>query len=62
MIGVTNTLSLTIPVVSIAMAVGDPQRRALHDRVAGTRVVQARECVRGARRGVPGPLAATSSG
>lgn len=40
-IGVTYMLSLLIPVVSIAMACRDPQRRALHDRVVGTRVVRA---------------------
>lgn len=39
-IGVTYALSLLIPVVSIAMACRDQQRRALHDRVAGTRVVR----------------------
>jgi uncharacterized RDD family membrane protein YckC len=32
-------LSLLIPVASVAMAWVDPLRRALHDRVAGTRVV-----------------------
>ena len=40
-IGVTYTLSLLIPVVSIAMASHDPQRRALHDRVIGARLVRA---------------------
>ncbi len=40
-IGVTYALSLLIPVASIAIACRDPQRRALHDRMAGTRVVQA---------------------
>ena len=39
-IAVTYTLSLAVPAVSIVMARRDPQRRALHDRVAGTRVVQ----------------------
>lgn len=38
-IGVAYTLSLLIAVASIAMACRDPQHRALHDRVAGTRVV-----------------------
>ena len=38
-VAVTYALSLIIPVVSIAMAWRDPLRRALHDRVAGTRVV-----------------------
>ncbi len=36
---VTDGLAIVIPVVSVAMVVLDPQRRALHDRVAGTRVV-----------------------
>lgn len=40
-IGATYTLSLLIPVVSITMAGRDQQRRALHDRIAGTRVVLA---------------------
>lgn len=40
-VGVTYTLSLLIPAVSIMMAWRDPQRRALHDRVVGTRVVRA---------------------
>lgn len=34
-------LSLLIPVVSIWLALRDPHRRALHDRIAGTRVVRA---------------------
>ncbi|MCP2237259.1 putative membrane protein YckC, RDD family [Prauserella halophila] len=40
-VGVTYTLALVIPLVSIVMAWRDPLRRALHDRAAGTRVVQA---------------------
>jgi hypothetical protein len=32
-------LSLVLPVVSLGMAWRDPRQRALHDRVAGTRVV-----------------------
>lgn len=39
-VGVTYTLSLVIPLVSIVMAWRDPLRRALHDGVAGTRVVR----------------------
>jgi uncharacterized RDD family membrane protein YckC len=35
---VTYALSLVLPVVSVVMAWRDPWRRALHDRVAGTRV------------------------
>jgi len=35
----TYALSLAIPLLSVTMAVRDLQRRALHDRVAGTRVV-----------------------
>lgn len=34
-------LSLVVPAVSVTMAWRDPLRRALHDRVAGTRVVSA---------------------
>ena len=37
-IAVTYALSLLVPVVSIAMAWRDPLHRALHDRIAGTRV------------------------
>jgi uncharacterized RDD family membrane protein YckC len=33
-------LSLAVPVVSVAGALRDPHGRALHDRVAGTRVVR----------------------
>jgi len=40
-IAVPYILSLTIPCVSIVMAWRDDQHRALHDRVAGTRVVRA---------------------
>jgi hypothetical protein len=40
-IGVSYALSLLIPVASITMAWRDPLHRALHDRVAGTRVVSA---------------------
>lgn len=40
-IGMTYTLSLLIPVVSVTMVWRDRQRRALHDRIAGTRVVRA---------------------
>lgn len=40
-IGVTYGLSVLIVVVSITLAVLDPLRRALHDRFAGTRVVEA---------------------
>lgn len=36
----TDALSLVIPAVSLTMALADPQRRALHDRVAGTRVIR----------------------
>lgn len=32
-------LSLAIPLLSVTMALRDPQQRALHDRVTGTRVV-----------------------
>ncbi|MDQ3455758.1 MAG: RDD family protein [Actinomycetota bacterium] len=39
-IGVTYALSVLIPVVSVVMMARDPLRRALHDRVAGTRVVR----------------------
>ena len=39
-IAVTYTLSLALSAVSILMAWRDRQHRALHDRVAGTRVVQ----------------------
>lgn len=39
-IGVSYALSVLIPVVSVVMMVRDPLRRALHDRVAGTRVVR----------------------
>jgi uncharacterized RDD family membrane protein YckC len=35
----TYALSLLVPVLSLAMAGRDPLHRALHDRVAGTRVV-----------------------
>ena len=38
---VTYTLSLLIPAGSILMAWRDPERRAAHDRLAGTRVVSA---------------------
>lgn len=38
-IGITYTLSLLIPVVSITMAWRDSAHRALHDHAAGTRVV-----------------------
>jgi uncharacterized RDD family membrane protein YckC len=41
LIAVTYTLSLVIPVVSIAMAWRGPAGRALHDYVTGTRVVRA---------------------
>ncbi|GAB3347797.1 RDD family protein [Modestobacter lapidis] len=40
-IGTTYGLSLLLPVVSIAMAWRDPLHRALHHRIAGTRVVPA---------------------
>ena len=40
-VGATYALSLLLPAVSIAMAWRDPLHRALHDRVAGTRVVLA---------------------
>ncbi len=39
-IGVTYALSVLIPVVSVVMMARDPLRRALHGRVAGTRVVR----------------------
>lgn len=35
----TYGLSLAIPLLSVTMALRDPRQRALHDRVAGTRVV-----------------------
>ncbi|MBW0118067.1 RDD family protein [Pseudonocardia abyssalis] len=35
----TYALSLAVPVVSVVTALRDPRQRALHDRVAGTRVV-----------------------
>jgi uncharacterized RDD family membrane protein YckC len=44
-VGTTYALSLLLPAASIAMAWRDGAHRALHDRVAGTRVVQ-RERVR----------------
>lgn len=40
-IGITYALSVLITIVSIVMVARDPLRRALHDRAAGTRVVQA---------------------
>lgn len=40
-IAVTYILSLAIPCASVVMAWRDDQHRALHDRLAGTRVVQA---------------------
>ncbi|MCP2180259.1 putative membrane protein YckC, RDD family [Prauserella alba] len=39
-VGVTYASALVLPPVSIAMAWRDPLRRALHDRVAGTRVIR----------------------
>jgi hypothetical protein len=36
----TYALSLLVPGLSLAMAGRDPLHRALHDRVAGTRVVR----------------------
>jgi hypothetical protein len=45
-IGTAYALSVLIPVLSIVMAWRDPLRRALHDRVAGTRVVGSRAGVR----------------
>jgi uncharacterized RDD family membrane protein YckC len=35
----SNALAYLIPAVSVTMALRDPEGRALHDRVAGTRVV-----------------------
>jgi len=40
-LGITYTLSLLVPVVSIAMAWRDPLRRAAHDRIVGTRMIHA---------------------
>ena len=40
-IAATYILSLAIPCASIVMAWRDDQHRALHDRLAGTRVIQA---------------------
>lgn len=37
---VADVVSLGLVVVTVVMAIHDPQRRALHDRVAGTRVAQ----------------------
>lgn len=37
---VTYGLSLLLPLVSVVMAWRDPWQRALHDRIAGTRVVR----------------------
>jgi uncharacterized RDD family membrane protein YckC len=38
-IAVTDGLALGIAALTVVVAIRDPQRRALHDRVAGTRVV-----------------------
>lgn len=40
-ISVTYALSVLIPIVSVVMIWRDPRRRALHDRMAGTRAIVA---------------------
>ena len=43
--------SLTVPAVSVALALRDPAGRALHDRIAGTRVSAVEACAAKTSRG-----------